>query len=164
MGRHIGLFNGYRKQQAIMPIVYPDVHKHHKERTTTMPKRDSPKATGGTRRRTRKTTPRGSAAIILELSQAMRERLAELDKPRPIIDDICPACGCAAGVPKILRGGKTKYICVPCVLALQYHHYTPDLIAWRLIRLPYYRFYLNHPDKASEHLMLSTRQDNYSNV
>lgn len=129
-----------------------------------MPKPGPPKTTPRTTQRTKKAQPRGTGEIILELTEAMRARFDELDKPRPIIDDICPACGCAAGVPKILRQGKVQYVCVPCHLTLQYHHYTSDLIAWRLIRLPYYRFYLNHPDKASEHLMLSTRPGNYSNV
>ena len=108
----------------------------------------------------KKAQPRVTPYPVVTLTDEMLKHFAELAR-RGVVDDVCPACQSAQGLPKILRDGRTQWICVPCVLTLYHYKYTFDLFKWRLLRLPFYRDWLNNPDKVALQLMKLTNQESY---
>lgn len=130
------------------------------ESTQTMPKTVTQNATKKSQPRSKKPKPKLTPYPVVALTDEMRTRFAELAH-RGVIDDVCPACQSAVGLPKMLRDGKTQYICAPCHLTLYYHKWTPCLLEWRTRRLPVYRLNIAHPEEAADLLMRLARQENY---
>jgi hypothetical protein len=50
-----------------------------------------------------------------------------------------------------------RYVCVPCVLTLRQHLYSPEKMQWLMLRLSALRWYLSHPDRATLHLNLGAQ-------
>lgn len=114
-----------------------------------MPTTTTLKATRRPRKSKSKITPEPSIA----LTEDLRRRFEELNQPRHPDDDACPACGGAVGMGKMPMGiSRVRFVCVPCILTLMQHRYTPDRMQWLFLRLPALRWYLSHPRRTTLHL------------
>lgn len=124
-----------------------------------MPQTASHPTTKKTQRKPNKAKPKITPGPPIPMTDDLRRRFEELNQPRHPDDDACPVCGGAIGMGKVKLGtSNVRYVCVPCVLTLQQHRYTPDRMEWRMLRLPALRWYLTHPDRQTLHLTISEQQ------
>jgi hypothetical protein len=96
----------------------------------------------------------------LEPTPELQRRFAELDAQHQPEDETCPLCAQGRGLPKVAYTPKHT-VCIVCALMLDKakpEKRIPTLEAppirsvWAVLRLPFFREWLTHPNRNTLHL------------